>query len=324
MANIRIDLNHTPLAGEAIKFKAPCDAKDITGLTVYYVTDANEITSKEFTLTDANGGDIGAVDNIFSTGAIVKVILDTDANNAFVQNPDTNTYLERRFEGKANKEHTHTADKIMFADGDTIQEKYNNGDLRGANVLTVIVDDDDNVSHNGDQIFEHLANGGVVVCYYSPYGIFYNCAGFEDGCAQFLNYEPEEGFMRGIIITSDGGVEVYEQQISGGGSGVLTVTLDSDGNPDKTPEEVHNHILNGGTAILYESEADDFYAYVGGNGYACDFLRYEPEEGYLYGFVLYEDSAEYYEKVATSDPASRSWVQSYVSQQLGVIENGTY
>lgn len=99
MANIRIDLNHTPLAGEAIKFKAPCDAKDITGLTVYYVTDANEITSKEFTLTDANGGDIGAVDNIFSTGAIVKVILDTDANNAFVQNPDTNTYLERRFEG---------------------------------------------------------------------------------------------------------------------------------------------------------------------------------------------------------------------------------
>lgn len=101
MANIRIDLNHTPLAGEAIKFKAPCDAKDITGLTVYYVTDDNEITSKEFTLTDANGGDIGVVDNIFSTGAIVKVILDTDANNAFVQNPDTNTYLERRFEGKA-------------------------------------------------------------------------------------------------------------------------------------------------------------------------------------------------------------------------------
>ena len=143
MANIRIDLNHTPFAGEAIKFKAPCDAKDITGLTVYYVTDANEITSKEFTLTDANGGDIGAVDNIFSTGAIVKVILDTDANNAFVQNPDTNTYLERRFEGKANKEHTHTADSIKFENGDTIAKETE---------VKVLEDRVENLENNGSGV----------------------------------------------------------------------------------------------------------------------------------------------------------------------------
>ena len=92
MANIRVDLNHAPLDGEAVTFKAPCDASNITGLVIYY-----DGESKVFTLTDANGGDIGVLDNIFSEGAIVKAILDTEGNKAFVQNPNTNTYLEGRF-----------------------------------------------------------------------------------------------------------------------------------------------------------------------------------------------------------------------------------
>ena len=94
MANIRIDLNHTPLNGETVSFKAPCNASDITGLAVYYVDAGGATVSREFTLNDANGNDIGEIDNIFAEGAIVKVILDTDTNSAFVQNPDTNAYLE--------------------------------------------------------------------------------------------------------------------------------------------------------------------------------------------------------------------------------------
>ena len=95
--NIRIDLNHAPLDGETVSFKAPCNASDVTGLIIYYPNESNQEISKEFTLNDANGGDIGVLDNVFAEGAIVKVILDTDLNNAFVQNPDTNTYLEGRF-----------------------------------------------------------------------------------------------------------------------------------------------------------------------------------------------------------------------------------
>ena len=98
MANIRIDLNHAPLDGETVTFKAPCDASEITGLIVYYADDAGATASQEFTLNDANGGDIGVVDHIFAEGSIVKVILDTDTNSAFVQNPDTNTYLEGRLD----------------------------------------------------------------------------------------------------------------------------------------------------------------------------------------------------------------------------------
>ena len=79
-------------------------------------------------------GDIGVVDNIFSEGAIVKVILDTDTNNAYVQNPDTNTYIEGKFEelkvyidavasGKADAS---LAGRVETAEGeiDTLQSEF--------------------------------------------------------------------------------------------------------------------------------------------------------------------------------------------------------
>ena len=97
MANIRVDLNHTPLDGETVTFKAPCNASNITGLIIYYQNEKNVTSSSVFTLTDANGGNLGIVDNVFAEGSIVKVILDTDENKAFMQNPDTNTYLEGKF-----------------------------------------------------------------------------------------------------------------------------------------------------------------------------------------------------------------------------------
>ena len=98
--NIRIDLNHAPLDGETISFKAPCNASEITGLIIYYKNESGSSVSKEFTLNDANGVNIGTLNNIFSEGAIVKVIIDTDVNNAFVQNADTNAYLEGKLAEK--------------------------------------------------------------------------------------------------------------------------------------------------------------------------------------------------------------------------------
>ena len=111
MANIRLDLNHAPLDGESVTFKAPCNASEITGLIIYY-QDAGKTVSKSFMLCDANGGDIGEIDNIFSVGSIVKILLDTDENKAFMQNPDTNTYIEGRFGNKAQKKHTHSKSEI--------------------------------------------------------------------------------------------------------------------------------------------------------------------------------------------------------------------
>lgn len=118
MANIRIDLNHKPLDGETVTFKAPCDAKDITGLKIYYTNEAKAVVFEDFTLNDANVGNIGVLDNIFSAGAIVKVILDTDANNAFVQNADTNAYLEGKLAEKYSPDNKPSPEDIgASADG---------------------------------------------------------------------------------------------------------------------------------------------------------------------------------------------------------------
>ena len=96
MSKIRLDLNSTPFDGQAVTFKAPCDASEVTGLNIYYMVDNVEVCD-EYSFTDANGNDVGNIDMLFSPNSIVKVILDTNTNRAFIQNADTNAYLEGRF-----------------------------------------------------------------------------------------------------------------------------------------------------------------------------------------------------------------------------------
>jgi hypothetical protein len=93
---IRIDLGYTIEDGSEIKFKSPVDAARTTGLAVYYPNADGTVISTEFAFADAHGNNVGAVDHLFAENAVVKVILDLDTNNAFVQNADTNVYLESR------------------------------------------------------------------------------------------------------------------------------------------------------------------------------------------------------------------------------------
>ena len=100
MANIRINIDHATKDGLELVFRAPCDASDVTGLTVHSIT---ADTTQEFKLTDANGNDLGAINHLFAGSAVVKVILDVTQGKAFVQNADTNKYLEDRFIDLENK-----------------------------------------------------------------------------------------------------------------------------------------------------------------------------------------------------------------------------
>ena len=52
---------------------------------------------------------------MFQTGAIVKAILSVDEGKAYLQNADTNAYLEGKFNAKAEETHTHTPDSIGAA-----------------------------------------------------------------------------------------------------------------------------------------------------------------------------------------------------------------
>ena len=94
--NIRVDLQEPIYDGKEVLFRSPVDCSQITGLILYY-PENGIITSREFAFTDAHGHDVGDIDHLFSEDVVVKVILDLVASKAFVQNADTNAYLEGRF-----------------------------------------------------------------------------------------------------------------------------------------------------------------------------------------------------------------------------------
>ena len=102
-SRIQVVLDHCLEHGSGIKFKAPVDCAAITKLQVQYVNNAGTTESKVFAFADANGNDVGEINNLFGKDSIVKVILDLSSTiagvdgAAFVQNADTNAYLESRF-----------------------------------------------------------------------------------------------------------------------------------------------------------------------------------------------------------------------------------
>ena len=97
MANIRVDVDFIINDGCDVVFKAPCAASEVTGLVVYYPNLDGTTGSQTFTFKDAHGNDLSNIDNLFASGAIVKVVLDTVNSGVYIQNADTNAYLEGKF-----------------------------------------------------------------------------------------------------------------------------------------------------------------------------------------------------------------------------------
>lgn len=94
--NIRVDLNTPIKDGMEVPFRSPVDCSQVTGLILYYPENGST-ASKEFTFADAHGNNVGDIDHLFAENVVVKVILDVTTGMAFVQNADTNAYLEGRF-----------------------------------------------------------------------------------------------------------------------------------------------------------------------------------------------------------------------------------
>lgn len=110
MPNIRIDSTIQITNGQAITFRSPTDCSQVTGLVIYY-PEADGTTSKTFKFADAHGNNVGNI-HLFAANVLVKVILDTDLNRAYVQNADTNAYLEGQFAMKAPI-HTYGTEDIV-------------------------------------------------------------------------------------------------------------------------------------------------------------------------------------------------------------------
>ena len=104
MSNIRVDIDYTIKDGTEIKFRSPVDCSQITGLIVYYPGADGNTVSKVFALSDAHGNNVGDIDHLFAEDVVVKVILDVTKSMAFVQNADTNAYLEAQLASKTSME----------------------------------------------------------------------------------------------------------------------------------------------------------------------------------------------------------------------------
>ena len=94
--NIRVDLNYPIKDGTEVVFRSPVDCSQVTGLKVYY-RDNLETGAKEFVFADAHGNNVSDIPHLFAENVAVKVILDVTTGMAFVQNADTNAYIERTF-----------------------------------------------------------------------------------------------------------------------------------------------------------------------------------------------------------------------------------
>ncbi len=113
MANIKIALTYTVKDGVSLTFKAPCNCNAVSGIRVYYPDAYGEATYKDFTFKDAHGNSLTGMGELFITGAYVKTVLDTVNGFAFLQNADTNAYLEGRFDDMAEALEEHcTADGL--------------------------------------------------------------------------------------------------------------------------------------------------------------------------------------------------------------------
>lgn len=97
MAKITITINGPLMDGHKVTFAAPCDCTEVDGLKVLYIEDGTR-SSKLFTMKDAQGNTLTGLGNLFAKNSYVHAILDTNNNLAYLQNANTNKYIEQRFE----------------------------------------------------------------------------------------------------------------------------------------------------------------------------------------------------------------------------------
>ena len=149
--NIRVDLNYPIKDGTEVVFRSPVDCSQVTGLIVYYNEDGN-ILSKEFAFADAHGNNVGDIDHLFAENVVVKVILDVTTSMAFVQNADTNAYLEGRFaecvthtaQSMTKEQQAQARENIGAADEKETEEQLNSK-FNNANVSQTTGDSENKV-----------------------------------------------------------------------------------------------------------------------------------------------------------------------------------
>lgn len=192
--NIRVDLTTPITDGTEVVFRSPVDCSKITGLVVYYGED-----SKEFAFADAHGNNVGDIDHLFAENVVVKVILDVTHAMAYVQNADTNAYLENRFK--------ELEEKI---------DKTGNVDVVGGNEpcqYIVTIEQNEDGTYTADTTAEELkalAATKVLMCHCKGYLLPLKL--ISDGNYYFSGIVDTTSFH--VVVRPDGCAWVHERTLA--------------------------------------------------------------------------------------------------------------
>lgn len=123
MANINVVAEKPIKDGFKLKFRTPCDSTTIEGLVVKYpVKNGVGSVVKTFVFKDAHGTELSGFGNVFVSGVMIEVLLDVTHSVAYIQNADTNSYVESI---KGEVERLENAQKQFLKEAGKIVEECN-------------------------------------------------------------------------------------------------------------------------------------------------------------------------------------------------------
>lgn len=95
MANIKVTIDYPISDGTKLKFRTPCESTEVEGLVVKYpIQDGVGSALKTFRFVDAHGTELSGIGNVFTSDVMIEILLDVTKGRAFIQNADTNSYIE--------------------------------------------------------------------------------------------------------------------------------------------------------------------------------------------------------------------------------------
>ena len=148
MAKIKVTSKCAIYDGMIMTFKAPCNCSAADGLNVYH-----QNVKHTFSFRDAHGNDVSNTENLFGLNVYVTVSLDTTNGYAYIQNADTNSYLESHINNTENPHHV-TAEQVGAAPAG-----YGLGEYLYSNKAQ-IVDNFDNAKKTG--WYSYFKSGTVI------------------------------------------------------------------------------------------------------------------------------------------------------------------
>lgn len=245
MANIKVKIDYPISDGAKVKFRTPCESTSVEGLVVTYpIKNGVGYATKTLRFVDAHGKELSGLGNVFTTDVLVEVLLDVTKGRAFIQNADTNSYIEdikvtvqrmdeerqtifaeagRSVEEcndatkKANEAaagvvtiEQNTQEKLRFWVG-TKAEYEAQKDTIPVNTMCIITDD------NADEIIKHLVNDtgrieiptGADLNDYLSVGRF-KCSSYSDLITLKNCPETNIGFKMDVVSGDGGTTEIVE------------------------------------------------------------------------------------------------------------------